>query len=89
MSANETSVGTSEACSDGSDEIDKTLLINVPSIAFQHLQGFAAQPTREACMAVFGLKFTCRSVAPNHFYNLLFVSCRLIDKIHFLLTCHE
>ena len=43
MSANETSVGNSEACSDGSDEIDKTLLIIVPSIASQHLQGFAAR----------------------------------------------
>ncbi|MEM9925635.1 MAG: hypothetical protein AAF915_18110 [Cyanobacteria bacterium P01_D01_bin.50] len=40
--ANETSVGTSEACSDVRQEIDKTLLIIVPSIASQHLQGFAA-----------------------------------------------
>ena len=43
MSSNETSVGTPEARSDDSDEIDKTLLIIVPSIASQHLQGFAAR----------------------------------------------
>ncbi|MEL6457879.1 MAG: hypothetical protein AAFQ91_06465 [Cyanobacteria bacterium J06621_15] len=41
--ANETSVGNSEAHSDDSDEIDKTLLIIVPSIASQHLQGFSAR----------------------------------------------
>ena len=43
MSANETSVGNSEARSDVRQEIDKTLLIIVPSIASQHLQGFAAR----------------------------------------------
>ena len=43
MSANETSVGTPEARSDVRQEVDKTLLIIVPSIASQHLQGFAAR----------------------------------------------
>ena len=42
MSANETSVSNSKTRSDDSDKIDKTLLIIVPSIASQHLQGFAA-----------------------------------------------
>ena len=51
MSTNETSVGTSEARSDDSEEIDKTLLIIVPSIASQHLQGFASRP----CMSISGI----------------------------------
>ena len=42
-SAKETSVETSEASSDVREEIDKTLLIIVPSIASQHLEGFAAR----------------------------------------------
>jgi len=51
MSANETSVGTPEARSDVRQEVDKTLLIIVPSIASQHLQGFAARP----CMNISGI----------------------------------
>lgn len=49
--ANETSIVTPEIHSDDSDEIDKTLLIIVPSIASQHLQGFAARP----CMNISGI----------------------------------
>ncbi len=43
MSANETSVSTSEVSSVVREEINKTLLIIVPSIASQHLQGFASR----------------------------------------------
>ncbi|MEB3218986.1 MAG: hypothetical protein VKN72_22500 [Nostocales cyanobacterium 94392] len=42
---NETTVGTSELESDRPEDVDKTLLIIVPSIASQHLQGFAACPS--------------------------------------------
>ena len=43
MSANETSIDTPESGSDVREEVDKTLLIIVPSIASQHLQGFVAR----------------------------------------------
>ena len=49
--ANETSIVTPEIHSDVREEIDKTLLIIVPSIASQHLQGFAARP----CMNISGI----------------------------------
>jgi hypothetical protein len=51
MSANETSIDTPESRSDVREEVDKTLLIIVPSIASQHLQGFAAR----SCMNISGI----------------------------------